>query len=80
MSPKEKSKELIDKFFSHAFYSIHDLIPRLKMLEEQRENAIECALICVHELIIEGEQFNHEEIKEDRFKFWESVKNELNSM
>ena len=51
MDPKEKAKELVEKFLPHAMYYIHDLTPRYRMQQEQRENAIECASICVDELI-----------------------------
>ena len=55
MDPKEKAKELVEKFLPHAMYYIHDLTPRYRMKQEQRENAIECASICVDELIKEVE-------------------------
>jgi hypothetical protein len=68
-SPKEKAKELIDKFYQEApldeikFYS-NDVMAK------------SCALIAINELIYET-QF---EVPNIRQKYWINVKHEINKL
>ena len=63
MTPKEKAQQLRDKFYFHT--TITEL-----------EEAKECALIVVNELIEECDKF-FEAISKDRKQFWQKVKKEL---
>jgi hypothetical protein len=69
MTPKEKAKELVDKFYQESpldeikFYS-NDVMAK------------SCALIAVNELIYET-QF---EVPNIRQKYWINVKHEINKL
>jgi hypothetical protein len=63
MTPKEKAQQLRDKFYLHT--TITEL-----------EEAKECALIVVNELIEECDKF-FEAISKDRKQYWQKVKKEL---
>lgn len=64
MTPKEKSKELFDKF-----------LPLVEAFscEGQTENAKQCALICVEQLI-------NDSIIESIHEYWEEVKQILKEL
>ena len=63
MTTKEKAQQLRDKFYFHT--TITEL-----------EEAKECALIVVNELIEECDKF-FEAISKDRKQYWQKVKKEL---
>jgi hypothetical protein len=63
MTPKEKAQQLRDKFYFET--TITEL-----------EEAKECALIVVNELIEEYDKF-FEAISKDRKQYWQKVKKEL---
>jgi hypothetical protein len=63
MTPKEKAQQLRDKFYFET--SITEL-----------EEAKDCALIVVNELIEECDKF-FEAISKDRKQYWQKVKKEL---
>ena len=78
MTPKEKAKEIVNKFYYYV-ESISE--------SQQQENAKQCALIAVDEIIKEvpteildtykGEtQF----IINDNYKYWLKVKEEINKL
>ena len=74
MDPKEKAKELVERFRWQITYGLDD---HLNGLEEE---ARECALICVDEILKENERIN----KGGAFptpltEFWEEVKQEINN-
>jgi hypothetical protein len=72
MNPKQKAEELKDKFRDHAFdrSEYDDNLDR----EVEKHHAIECALICVEEII----NLCAEGLSET--KFWKEVKKELEGM
>ena len=62
MTPKEKAKELVEKFGELAYNKIV---------------AQQCALICVDEIIFEHEIFIQEEHDSNRWDYWQYVKQEI---
>ncbi len=65
MSPKQKAKQLIDKFESHSFMDID-------MRISSYESAKQCALIAVDELI---EHTDWTEVN-----YWQEVKQEIEKL
>tara|TARA_R110000787_G_scaffold129272_2_gene241125 strand:+ start:912 stop:1115 length:204 start_codon:yes stop_codon:yes gene_type:complete len=63
---KDKADELVEKYQFNGY-----LIDDIRMSEE---SAIECALICVDEMLQEIEGFPY------AYKFWKEVKNEINKL
>ena len=74
MTPKEKAEELIREFKKYAYY------PKTKddelFVKELKENAKQCALIAVDELIYET-QF---EVPNIRQRYWIDVKQEIEKL
>tara|TARA_R110001606_G_scaffold321263_1_gene468213 strand:- start:129 stop:356 length:228 start_codon:yes stop_codon:yes gene_type:complete len=75
MTAKEKAKELVEKYQFNG-----DMIDDVRMSED---DAIECALICVDEIINTG--INQDYIKQDGYmlslvEFYEEVKEEINKL
>jgi predicted DNA-binding protein YlxM (UPF0122 family) len=66
MTPKEKAEQLINKFFFDT---------TLNELEEAKD----CALIAVDEIMKECEKF-FEAISENRKLFWQEVKQEIEKL
>jgi hypothetical protein len=74
MKPKEKAKELVEKFYSRATsYSLDR--------KNQNENAKQCALIAVDEIINSNPHSNpfNTEIY-STMSYWQEVKNELEKL
>jgi hypothetical protein len=73
MTPKEKAKDLINSFY----YSLpnNGSETGLNSTTERYKEAIQCALICVDEII----KANHIWYKDSiPYKYWQDVKDELN--
>lgn len=81
MTPQQKADELVERFRKYAHVPYHDNNP---ITEEETKNAIQCAIICVEEILesdpcspstggSEYEDFKHP------YDFWQSVLNELKS-
>jgi hypothetical protein len=70
MTPKEKAKELVDKFKPYSHFWVHDLGRQKDYEIEQLENAIQCALIAVDEIIAEL-------VYDKQFEYWNEVKKEI---
>ena len=70
MTPKEKAKELVDKFVQYT------------PAEEEYEfpYAKQCALIAVDEIISEIEPSVTMDVIEARIKYWEEVKQEIEKL
>ena len=66
MTPKEKAKELVDKFFNE--------MPKYLQGKLGRETAKESALICVDEII--SSTF----VQNNTFNYWSEVKEEINKL
>ena len=66
MTPKEKAKELYNKFYNTSSHPHH--------VESRKNNAKQCALIAVDEMIKELERcFIHNE-------YWQEVKTEIEAL
>ena len=76
MTPKEKAKELIDKFNNHTVKELVYL-KNGKVIEGKTE-AKECALIAVNEILkIEWDEF---EMSGDEVMYWQEVKQEIENL
>ena len=76
--PKDKAKELIDKFN----FSIHHF-PKVYTIYQIPEESKRCALITVDEIIniLEDEGFTFTEYHDKKtLEFWLEVKNEINNL
>lgn len=78
MTPEEKAKELVESFKQHSYYDAHDLTTRSQRERSNRDSAIECALICVNE-IIKAVNFPSPEMEHQK-NHWQSVKEEINRL
>ena len=76
MSTKQKAQELVDKFKKYAYY------PKTKddeiFINQLNENAKECALIAVEELIEQENRYNNGSFYPS--KYWEEVKKEIEKL
>tara|TARA_R110000868_G_scaffold53103_1_gene167047 strand:+ start:580 stop:810 length:231 start_codon:yes stop_codon:yes gene_type:complete len=76
MTPKEKADELFNNFYNHCFNPDG-------YRSDNEDNAVECALFCVDEIlkalesdsIIYGSEYRFEETD-----YWQEVKNEINKL
>ena len=73
MTPKEKAKELIDKFNNHTVKELVYL-KNGKVIEGKTE-AKQCALIAVDEIIKDKKMFNQISVE-----YWEDVKQEIEKL
>ena len=73
MKPKEKAKDLIEKFEPFADYTECDVFTQR---ENMLKNAIQCALIAVNEII---DAIDKSLINSD-IEYWQEVKNEINKL
>lgn len=76
MSTKQKAQELVDKFKKYAYY------PKTKddeiFINQLNENAKECALIAVEELIEQENRYNNGSFYPS--KYWTEVKEEIEKL
>ena len=71
MTPKEKSKELINKFTNPVRWKLGQ--------ENVTQRAKECALIAVDE-ILDSVIIIDLTTAENQFKYWQEVKQEINNL
>ncbi len=71
MTPKEKAKELVEKYQFNG-----DMIDDVRMSEE---SAVECALICVDEILESLWNVGHSS-SNNEIKYWQEVKQEINKL
>ena len=84
MTPKEKAKELVDKFRDYAYS--YELVDELEDTEDW--NAKQCALICVDEIVkilmnLRGEFMDLKNIsysKTESLEYWQEVKQEIEKL
>lgn len=76
MTPKEKAKELVDKFISYSYFS--DGNNSMNRANEQEDNAKECALIAVDEITSIKLLWYQKDTKE--LEYWKEVKQEINKL
>lgn len=74
MGEKEKAKELIEKFIPYAHFWVHDFGNQKDYNIERLENAKQCALICVDEML-HVSWFTHKNKIE--YRYWQNVKTEI---
>ena len=78
MTPKEKAKELIREFKKYAYY------PKTKddelFVKELKENAKQCALIAVDEIIKETKLHDKTIYQHGRTFYWQEVKQEIEKL
>jgi hypothetical protein len=79
MTPKEKAKQLVDKFISYSYFSNGN--NAMNRQYQQEDNAKQCALIAVDEILnaISFNMYDEEEYNKVD-EFWEEVKNEIESI
>ena len=84
MTPKQKAEELVEKFKPHSHFWVYDFGRKKDYDIEQLENAVECALIAVDEIINSLENYGKESDElqnmENDFSYWQDVKQELLNM
>jgi hypothetical protein len=70
MTPKEKAKELVEKFYSRATsYSLDR--------KNQNENAKQCALIAIDEMLDFITKYDNHWLD---YTYWQEVKDELDNL
>jgi len=69
MTPKEKAQELYNKFYNTSSHPHH--------VESRKNNAKECALIAVDEIIASNPNLKWFVKLDDSIKYWQDVKNEI---
>jgi hypothetical protein len=72
-SPKEKAKELVDKYSTYV-------VMWSGGIEVETQNVKQCAFIAVDELIEEVAESADDEVKFMRVIYWEKVKQEINNL
>lgn len=86
MEPKQKAEELVEKFIKYAHLPFRSMSePQFK---EKTKNAIQCAIICVEEILeelpdmVHGKTWEGQVILYDNFRklYWQSVLTELKAM
>ncbi len=74
MNPKEKAKQLLDKFEPYSFKG------KIESLDLHPLNTKRCALICVEELSRElNEDISLNYRTGERIEYWQKVKEHLNA-
>ena len=76
MTPKEKAKELIDKFYQSQVESLNK-IGLTEFIEVEQEIAIKSSLIAVEEIIESIKECADKDIINIHLIYWRKVKNEL---
>lgn len=71
MTPKEKAKELVEKFkpLAHKNFTMRN--------DGEMEKAKQCALICVMEQL---EEHSCQTLNSERHAYWQSVKTEIEKL
>ena len=81
---EEKARELIRSFKPFSHFWVHDLGRQKDYDIEQFENAKQCVLICVDEIIqnIKATIFYHKDSMAlpINLKFWQEVKQKINEL
>jgi hypothetical protein len=79
MTPKEKAKELVEKFEDFADYHDCDVFTQIERL---KINAKQCAFILVNEIIIELQNFAFNNDIEDYGieNYWEEVNEQISTL
>ncbi|AGO49676.1 hypothetical protein Phi13:2_gp066 [Cellulophaga phage phi13:2] len=80
MFPKEKAKELVNKFKKHAesYCSMSSGLERLSIANTILMNSKQCAKICVKEIITELNSIESKDLSD--LQFWNEVDYEIDSI
>lgn len=78
MTPKEKAVYLYLMFHQRTYY--RDVFHTLDLLDKFHNNAKDCALIAIEEILDEIQPFELGYEYEAKIKFWNEVKNELEKL
>ena len=79
MTPGEKADELVEKFMNYSYFS--DGNNSMNRQYQRENNAKQCALIVVDEIIIEYRVLMIETaFCYDQFKYWQEVKTEIQAL
>jgi hypothetical protein len=79
MTPKEEAKELVDKFCEYSHTDFNYSRGGFQ-IDTQIQNAKQCALIAVDEVISNIEQSVSMDVISARIKYWEQVKTEIQKL
>ncbi len=73
MTPKEKAKELYNKFYNTSSHPHH--------VESRKNNAKQCALIAVDEMLSDYKNYLlHENTEYKGLMYWKEVKQEIEKL
>lgn len=72
MTPKEKAKQLVHKYYDLFFVELENSIS----ISESKE----CALIFVEGMLWDTFYHNNSDTSLDRIKYWQEVKKEINKI
>ena len=75
MTSKEKAKELVDKFLPYSYY--HEMDNSMNRNYQQEDNAKQCALICVNEIIDSSKEYFKNTTYDE---YWEEVLTEIDNL
>ena len=78
MTPQEKALELVDKFKPYSHFWVNDFGTQKEYELERLENAKECALIAVDEII--DALLHHSWQNKNEISFYEEVKQEIEKL
>jgi hypothetical protein len=76
MTPKEKAKELINKYATYA-------VMWAGGVEVERQNCKQCALIAVDQIILEqckSSELKDPRYQDERIRYWNEVKQEIEKL
>ena len=72
MTPKEKAEKLYNNFYNTSSHQHH--------VESRKDNAKQCALIAVDEILKENLELPDEPETVVRYLFWQEVKQEIENL
>jgi len=77
MTPKQKAKELVDKFTRSQYYGC---LGCGEDYDDKQESAKQCALIAVDEILDEIQPFELAWEYQSKIEFWNNVKKEIEAL
>ena len=82
MTPKEKANELVDKFYQRFPLKMDVITTRgdLSWKYDNWEQAKQCALIAVDEILDDDMYDMSQELFENRINYWQQVKQEIENL
>ena len=82
MTPKEKANELVDKFYQRFPLKMDVITTRgdLSWEYDNWEQAKQCAIIAVDEILDDDMYDMSQELFENRINYWQQVKQEIENL